>query len=198
MSHELSERSSGERDGARTLRRSGAAAIAAPLLLAAGPAPAQHASPYAGQEARAIKSLSAEEVRDLELGAGMGFAKPAELNGYPGPRHVLELADALALRPDQRERVEHSFERMQRRAVEAGAELIEAERALDALFATGDAEAATLEAAVARAAAARARVRLAHLEAHLEMRELLDAPQVEAYVQLRGYGHGGHDPSRHH
>ena len=42
-------------------------------------------SPYAGQESREIKSLSPAEVDGYLAGAGMGFAKAAELNGYPGP-----------------------------------------------------------------------------------------------------------------
>jgi len=186
------------RRGAGERMRGRAAGIAAVALLAAAPVGAQQASPYAGQETREIKSLSADEVRDLEAGAGMGFAKPAELNGYPGPRHVLDLADQLALEPGQREQVQLSFDRMHQRAVDAGRELIAAERDLDALFAGGAAAPEQLEAAVARAAQARAHVRLAHLEAHLEMRDVLTPDQVAAYTRLRGYGTTGHDPSRHH
>jgi hypothetical protein len=168
------------------------------MMLAASPALAQHGSPYAGQEAREVMSLSEQELQDLEAGAGMGFAKPAELNGYPGPRHVLELAQALELDPAQRRRAQESFERMQARAIAAGRELVAAERALDALFADARADAPTLAAAVERAAAARGRLRLTHLEAHLEMRELLSVSQAETYGRLRGYHGGGHDPSRHH
>ena len=47
-------------------------------------------SPYAGEESRAIKSLSASEIQALRQGHGMGYAKAAELNHYPGPRHVLD------------------------------------------------------------------------------------------------------------
>ena len=36
-------------------------------------------------------------VADLKAGRGMGLALAAELNGYPGPSHVLELADKLKL-----------------------------------------------------------------------------------------------------
>ena len=43
---------------------------------------AQTASPYAGQERRAIKALSEEEIRDLLEARGMGLAKAAELNSY--------------------------------------------------------------------------------------------------------------------
>ena len=52
-------------------------------------------SAYAGQQSREIKALSDQEVKDLQAGAGMGMAKAAELNRYPGPMHALELADQL-------------------------------------------------------------------------------------------------------
>ena len=58
---------------------------------------AQTTSPYAGQEQRAIKALSDEEIRDLLDARGMGLAKAAELNSYPGPLHVLQLANELGL-----------------------------------------------------------------------------------------------------
>jgi hypothetical protein len=54
------------------------------------------ASPYAGQQ-QSVKALSDEEMSTLLSGQGSGFAKPAELNGYPGPAHVLELAGPLGL-----------------------------------------------------------------------------------------------------
>ena len=54
---------------------------------------AQSHQPYVGLQSRTIKALSAEQIADLRAGRGMGFALPAELNGYPGPLHVIELAD---------------------------------------------------------------------------------------------------------
>jgi hypothetical protein len=63
-------------------------------------------SPYAGMQTRAIKALSDQQIADLRAGRGMGMALPAELNGYPGPAHVLELADKLELTPDQRASVQ--------------------------------------------------------------------------------------------
>src|SRR4051812_39523929 len=57
--------------------------------------------PYAGQDARDIKSLSAEDIAELRRGGGWGFAKAAELNGMPGPAHLLELKDQIGLTPDQ-------------------------------------------------------------------------------------------------
>ena len=63
-------------------------------------------SPYAGMPTRAIKALSDQQIADLRAGRCMGMALPAELNGYPGPAHVLELADKLELTPDQRASVQ--------------------------------------------------------------------------------------------
>src|ERR1043166_1905183 len=47
----------------------------------------QGGSPYAGQQSREIKSLSDQEIDGLKNARGLGLAKAAELNGYPGPRH---------------------------------------------------------------------------------------------------------------
>jgi hypothetical protein len=41
----------------------------------------------------------------LLKGEGMGMAKAAELNGYPGPTHVLTLAKELALTESQLQQV---------------------------------------------------------------------------------------------
>jgi len=40
-------------------------------------------SPYAGQETREIRTLSEEDIRQLQKGEGWGLAKAAELNGLP-------------------------------------------------------------------------------------------------------------------
>ena len=55
-----------------------------------------------GQETRAIKALSQDEDEGLLAGKGLGFAKAAELNGYPGPVHESELAEKLQLSDAQR------------------------------------------------------------------------------------------------
>jgi hypothetical protein len=74
---------------------------AATLSLLATAALAQ--SPYAGMQTRPIKALSKQQVVDLKAGRGMGLALAAELNGYPGPIHVL--SDKLGLTPEQKARV---------------------------------------------------------------------------------------------
>jgi Spy/CpxP family protein refolding chaperone len=158
---------------------SGATGLAA---LAAQP------SPYAGQEVRDIKALSAQEIDGLLAGKGMGFAKAAELNGYPGPAHVLELADELALAPEQRARTQDIFQRMEVSAQTLGVQLVEAERDIELLFRSRRAEPASLRTAVERVAGLQAQVRLAHLQAHLEQAAVLTPQQSAAYSRLRGYG----------
>src|SRR6187455_816978 len=93
------------------------------LLLLAGSAAAQ--TPYAGMQTRPIKALSEQQVADLGAGRGMGLALSAELNGYPGPSHVLELADRLELSADQRIRVQQLFDSMKAEAIPVGSRLVE-------------------------------------------------------------------------
>lgn len=61
------------------------------------PALAWAETPYAGMQSRPIKALSDQQLSDLRAGRGMGLALAAELNGYPRPSHVLELANQLGL-----------------------------------------------------------------------------------------------------
>src|SRR5687768_3033731 len=110
--------------------------FAATTLLALVVSPVPAASPYAGQEERDIKALSAQEVADYLTGKGMGFAKAAELNGHAGPKHVLELADELALSAEQRTRTQALFDSMQTKAIVLGRRLVDEERKLDRLFAS--------------------------------------------------------------
>jgi Spy/CpxP family protein refolding chaperone len=118
----------------------------------------------------------------------MGLALPAELNGYPGPLHVLENADALALTPEQRERTKGLFEAMKAEAVPVGERLIEQEAKLDQLFAGRAVTPTSLRAATEEIGLTQARLREAHLKYHLAMLEVLTPAQTERYRHLRGYG----------
>lgn len=156
-------------------------------------------SPYADETDREIKALAPEEVGGLLDGAGLGFAKAAELNGVPGPRHVLELASELALSDEQRSRIQVVYDRMHTEAVELGTLVVELERELDRAF--GDPgltpeEVGRLTSEIGRE---RGRLRATHLVAHLETAEVLSSEQIARYGHLRGYsehtGHGnGHRP----
>ncbi len=157
--------------------------IAAPVI-------AQTPSPYAGEQARAIKALSAEETSDYLAGKGLGLARAAELNGYPGPMHVLELAEALGLTTEQRARTQSLFEAMRAQAIAAGRALIEEERALDAAFRGRAIDMEVLAAALARIGQRQAEVRRVHLAAHIAQIEILRAEQIGRYNELRGYAGG--------
>jgi hypothetical protein len=172
-----------------------AVAIAAAVAWVVGSHPG-NLSPYVDFAQRQVKALGEAEIADLKAGRGMGYALAAELNGYPGPLHVLELADQIGLDADARQRVERIFADMRAAAVAQGAKVIAAEERLDSLFRSGRAGDRELAEAVASAAAMRGELRRIHLSAHIAMRSLLSADQVAAYNAHRGYGgghgHGGH------
>ncbi|HSM60492.1 MAG TPA: Spy/CpxP family protein refolding chaperone [Longimicrobiales bacterium] len=161
--------------------------VALPAPLSARQDHARHHSPYAGQEARDIKALSPEEIATLLAGDGMGFALAAELNGVPGPKHVLELVADLELSHEQAERVEAVRAAMAGEAVRLGGLLVEAERALDRAFAHGAAPREHVQRLVRESGELRARLRAVHLVAHLDTAEILTAEQIESYRRLRGY-----------
>ena len=100
-------------------------ALPAIVLLLVATAHAQQ--PYSGLEARPIKALSEQQITDLKQGRGMGLALAAELNGYPGPSHILELAGALRLTDAQKQLVDSLFTAMKAEAIPLGEQLIAAE-----------------------------------------------------------------------
>ncbi len=154
-------------------------------------------SPYVGFETRDVKTLSTDRQEGLKRGAGLGYALAAELNGYPGPTHVLELADQLGLDADQKSRVQRAFEKMRKEAIAAGEAVIAAEAHLDRLFVQKQVSYDRIDAQTAVAAGQEARLRAIHLKAHLEMVEILTPEQTESYNRLRGFvgvdgDHRGH------
>jgi hypothetical protein len=148
------------------------------------------ASPYADIQDRAIKALSPEDIAGLEAGDGIGFALSAELNGVPGPRHVLDLADSLALEADQSAAVDDIYQRMRQEAVRLGADLLELERELDQRFAHRHVSEDDIRRLTAEIGRVRGALRATHLVAHVETLAVLRPEQVEAYLRLRGYAHG--------
>ena len=149
---------------------------------------AEEASPHAGQPTQEIKSLSAAEIQGYLEGHEMGLANVAELNGYPGPTHVLELANQLQLTPQQRAKAEH-LKRSMKAAARLGHWLIEAERRLNVLFAKGEADDEKITLLARRVGGLEAEIRLVHLRAHIEMRRVLTADQIKKYYQERGSAH---------
>lgn len=154
-------------------------------------------TPYGGMQARSIKALSDQQIADLGDGRGMGLALAAELNGYPGPSHVLELADTLDLSAEQRAEMRRLFDSMKAEAMLLGAKLIEQEADLDRQFASRIITPESLKASTAAVAATQGMLRETHLKYHLSTGNILTASQLKKYAELRGYG-GGHKHRHHH
>jgi hypothetical protein len=165
--------------------------MAALLILLAGPGVAQQHqhghSPYAGWQQRGVKALSDQQLGDLRAGRGMGLALAAELNGYPGPLHVLELADRLQLSSDQAQRVRGLYEAMKSEAIAVGEKLIAAELELDRQFAERKITPAILASIAAQIGERQGELRAVHLKYHLTTAELLTPDQKRRYSELRGY-----------
>jgi hypothetical protein len=165
---------------------------AAVVFLFAGSAAAQehlhkHGQAYGGMQARSVKALSDQQIADLRAGRGMGLALAAELNGYPGPLHVLELADRLGLSPDQRRQVQRLHDDMRAEAIVTGERLIAAEIALDRAFKERTITVDSLAGLSAAVASQQGALRAVHLKYHLTTTGLLTADQSRRYAELRGY-----------
>jgi hypothetical protein len=147
-------------------------------------------TPYAGMQTRSIKALSDQQIADLGAGRGMGLALAAELNGYPGPAHVLELADRLELSAEQKASVQQLFDSMKAEAVPLGTRLIEQEADLDKQFADRTMTPESLQLSTAAVAATQGELRETHLRYHLSTAAILNPSQTLKYAELRGYGSG--------
>jgi len=173
------------------------------LALAAfcGSAPAEQPQPYAGMEGRTIKTLSDQQIADLKAGNGMSLALAGELNGYPGPRHAIDLAEQPHLSPDQLARLNELYAAMKAEAMPIGATLIAQERSLNDDFAAHTVTLTSLQTATQQIGATQGALRAAHLKYHLATAAILTATQIKRYEELRGYA--GHvaapsDHQRHH
>ncbi len=184
-----------------------ALSLIAGVLTAAAAAiadPPEHHSPYAGQRDVSVTGLLPDEAAALEQGKGMAQALPAEVNGYPGPLHVLEAMSAgtLALRPEQLRDIEEIHDRMSRAAVEKGQEILESEATLARRFRHRHIDETVLHDLTAEIAGLRGELRAVHLLAHLETTAVLTPQQIAEYQTLRGYdreeGAGDGDAHSHH
>ncbi|MEX0601999.1 MAG: hypothetical protein WD295_01575 [Bacteroidota bacterium] len=154
-------------------------------------------TPYAGEQTRNIKALSDSDIQSYRTGAGMGLAKAAELNHYPGPLHVLALADELRLTTEQRTHVRRLMENMKEQAIPIGERIVQLEARLDSLFSLALIDTATVRSLTRDIALLQAALRSVHLEAHLAQRALLSTGQVDLYDRLRGYS-SNTTPHTHH
>ena len=144
-------------------------------------------SEYAGQEHRKIKSLSADDINELTKGGGWGLAKVAELNGVPGPAHILEMADEIHLTVTQEKEIQKIFNGMKAEAMELGEKLIQLEMELNTHFANRTISQPLLEQSVHEIENVRAKLRIVHLSTHLKTPDILTNEQIVLYNELRGY-----------
>jgi Spy/CpxP family protein refolding chaperone len=144
-------------------------------------------SPWAGEQTREIKSLTARELTGIPKGHGVGMALPAELNSYPGPRHVLDLSEELNLTPEQNEQIEFFYTEMSQQAVPLGQQFIEIEREIDEKFADKSITSEELNELLKNSSEIKWQLRNIHLQAHLKTVDVLSSEQISLYDQLRGY-----------
>lgn len=169
--------------------------LAALLAGCAEKAPASN--PYASIPEGGIRGLDAAEIEGLRTGAGMSLALPAELNGYPGPKHALELAEDLAFTAEQRADVQSLYDTTNAEARRVGGEVLALQAALEAEFRNATIDDARLEDLGTRLGERWGELRLVHLRAHLRMVEILTPHQVAMYDELRGYGKADHASHEH-
>jgi len=155
-------------------------------LPSAAPTP-QPTSPYIPLLDSPIRGLSVDEISDLETGAGAGFARAAELNGYPGPRHILDLQAQLDLSEDQLAEVQTLYDEMNGEARQLGSEILKMESDIELAFRNQSIDEDSLATQVAALAEKYGELRVLHLRTHLVAVVLLTPHQLVLYNQLRGY-----------
>ncbi len=144
-------------------------------------------SKYAGEEKREIKSLSETDIEELKNGKGWGLAKAAELNGLPGPAHLLEMKDEIELSAKQVRAIEALYKKMKQEAIPLGLELIELERELNNHFANKTITDELLRQILKRITKVYSQLRYVHLSTHLKTPNILTPEQIALYNKLRVY-----------
>ena len=161
------------------------------LLAAALPVAAQDEfteSASAGTADARPTGLMPRQERMLREGRGMGLARAAEINGYPGPRHVLEQAETLELTGEQRAATAELMARVREQAPALGEKILAAEAELNAMFAEGGVTGEAMEEKLAEIAELNAELRAVHLNAHLDQAALLTDAQKAAYQPMHQAG----------
>ncbi|MFN0158983.1 MAG: Spy/CpxP family protein refolding chaperone [Bacteroidota bacterium] len=113
------------------------------------------------------------------------MASYADPNGYPGPKHIVELRDTLQLSEDQTKDIESIFDDMSENAQNLGVQIIKLEEDLHRLFALGKAEESDMKKRTEDIGRLRGELRAVHLAAHIRARGVLTKEQVDLYTTLR-------------
>ena len=158
--------------------------------------------PYAGQQHSSIPGLTEEEIASYREARGMGLARPADINGYPGPLHALEQADALALTDEQRRAIQSLYDQKRTEASSLGEEILGQYGGLELAFRNGTITPEALSEITGEIGRIEGALRATHLKYHLATRAILTTDQIRAYMKLRGYANEGaqmeHRPGMEH
>ena len=119
---------------------------------------------------------------------GMGQGKYAEMNGYPGPKHVLDLGDKLKLTATQRKSVQKFYDEMNTRAKELGKQIIQIEQELNDAYANGLISEKAVQNDCEEIGRLRGKLRAIHLAAHMKTKVVLNETQIALYRKLRSEG----------
>ena len=144
-----------------------------------------------------IRGIDPATIEGYRTGAGLGLALPAELNGYPGPRHVLELADELELTSGQQTQIQALFDDMLPQAIALGEQILNQEAGLELAFREGTIDEELLRDRLVSIESLKAELRFVHLRTHLVTLEILTPHQVQLYNTLRGYTTSSEDHNAH-
>jgi hypothetical protein len=148
---------------------------------------AAHAA-EAAREGTGIPALSEAQAAGYLDGKEMLHASVAELNHYPSPRRVFELAEALELTEGQRRAATELHEETRREAIRLGTELVALEQKLNRIFVWDQATADNIAKIVLDIGTLQAQLRLTHLVASIRQKPLLTEEQVRRYDELQGRG----------
>jgi Spy/CpxP family protein refolding chaperone len=120
------------------------------------------------------------------------MARYADINGYPGPRHVLDLREELELEDEQAKQMEAIYEEMAEKARMKGEAIVAAEKRLNGLFLGKTASVDSVRSLTEEIGRLRGELRAIHLLAHMQASAIMSPAQRERYSALRRgmHGHG--------
>lgn len=137
----------------------------------------------------AIRSLPGRDIVALAGGEGGGLAKIADLNGYPGPRHVLDMDAHLNLTTRQREQLRQVMSTMEADAKEVATRYLSALAQLEEDTRQGSLSGDQFLKRYRAVEALRTELGAVHLITHFKTKDLLTPAQVATYYKPQGQTH---------
>ena len=129
------------------------------------------------------------DKESLEKSEGAGMASYADINGYPGPKHVLEMQETLKLTDDQIKDISAIIDEMSENARATGEMIIAKERELESSFRLGKAGESYTKQLATEIGSLRGALRSVHLNAHIQAKSVLTKEQIATYMAIRHKEH---------